>query len=87
MTTTLPTFDTLKANPDWPSLPLFDRTGWTRVRFGDVVMQCKEKVGPVVLTVFSELPQDTRGVLVHAKVEVGDYEQCRARPGERDVAS
>ena len=32
-----PALDTLRANPDWANLPLFDRTGWSRVRFGDVV--------------------------------------------------
>lgn len=39
MTTAL---DTLRANPDWASLPLFDRTGWSRVRFGDVVENVNE---------------------------------------------
>jgi hypothetical protein len=29
--------DSLKVKSDWASLPLFDRTGWTRVRFGEVV--------------------------------------------------
>ena len=37
----------LHPNPDWASLPLFDRTGWRRVRFGDVVRQLKEVVDPV----------------------------------------
>lgn len=32
--------------PDWASLPLFDRSGWKRVRFGDVVRQLKEQVDP-----------------------------------------
>lgn len=27
----------LRVNPDWKNLPLFDRNGWKRVRFGDVV--------------------------------------------------
>jgi len=27
----------LRPNPDWARLPIFDRTGWKRVRFGDVV--------------------------------------------------
>jgi type I restriction enzyme S subunit len=38
--------DRLRANPDWSSLPLFDRSNWTRVRFGDVVKQLKEEVNP-----------------------------------------
>ena len=37
----------LAPNPDWASLPLFDRTGWKRVRFGDVVRMVKEQVDPV----------------------------------------
>lgn len=36
----------LTPNPDWPSLPLFDRSKWQRVRFGDVVKQMKEQVNP-----------------------------------------
>ena len=37
----------LKVNPHWAELPLFDRKGWTKVRFGDVVRQLKEQVDPV----------------------------------------
>jgi type I restriction enzyme S subunit len=33
-------------NLEWASLPLFDRKGWTRVRFGDVVKQIKKQVDP-----------------------------------------
>ena len=29
-------------NPDWAKLPLFDRKGWKRVRFGDVVDNLNE---------------------------------------------
>ena len=36
----------LKPNPAWASLPLFDRTGWKRVRFGDVVENCAETCDP-----------------------------------------
>jgi type I restriction enzyme M protein len=35
-----------KSNPDWAELPLFDRSKWKRVRFGDVVKQMKEQVNP-----------------------------------------
>lgn len=35
---------TLRVNPDWARLPLFDRTGWTKVRFGDVVENLNETV-------------------------------------------
>lgn len=47
MSTKLPALDMLKPNPDWASLPLFDRKGWKRVRFGDVVRMLKEQVDPV----------------------------------------
>jgi type I restriction enzyme S subunit len=36
----------LTANSDWASLPLFDRTSWKRVRFGDVVENCAETCDP-----------------------------------------
>jgi type I restriction enzyme S subunit len=36
----------LQTNPDWASLQLFDRTGWKRVRFGDVVENCAETCDP-----------------------------------------
>lgn len=38
--------DALRVNPEWRSLPLFDRTGWSRVRFGDVVRNVNETVDP-----------------------------------------
>ena len=31
-----------RVNPDWARLPLFDRKGWKRVRFGDVVENVNE---------------------------------------------
>ena len=36
----------LKPNVEWASLPLFDRTGWKRVRFGNVVENCAETCDP-----------------------------------------
>jgi type I restriction enzyme, S subunit len=38
--------DGLRPNPEWAKLPIFDRRGWKRVRFGDVVRQLKEEVDP-----------------------------------------
>jgi type I restriction enzyme S subunit/type I restriction enzyme M protein len=46
MTATLPSLANLKPNPDWATLPLFDHTGWKRVRFGDVVENCAETCEP-----------------------------------------
>lgn len=36
----------LLPNLNWATLPLFDRSGWQRVRFGDVVKQMKEQIDP-----------------------------------------
>ena len=46
MKSVAPNLADLKPNLEWASLPLFDRTGWKRVRFGDVVKQLKEQVNP-----------------------------------------
>ena len=37
MTTVAPSATALKPNPNWAQLPLFDRSKWETVRFGDVV--------------------------------------------------
>ena len=42
---TITGFDKLRVNPDLASLPLFDRKGWQRVRFGDVVENVNETEG------------------------------------------
>jgi type I restriction enzyme S subunit len=36
----------LRVNPDWAKLPLFDRSRWKPVRFGDVVRVLREEVDP-----------------------------------------
>ena len=36
----------LKPNVEWASLPLFDRTGWKRVRFGDFVKNIGDRAEP-----------------------------------------
>lgn len=36
----------LRVNPDWASLPLFDRTGWTRMAFGDFAESIGERAEP-----------------------------------------
>jgi type I restriction enzyme S subunit len=46
MSTTLSSLAKMKPNPDWANLPLFDRTGWRRVRFDDVVENCNESCEP-----------------------------------------
>lgn len=39
-------YDTLQVNPDWAKLPIFDRSGWENVRFGDVVECVNETCDP-----------------------------------------
>lgn len=46
MMTSLVDLAKTKPNPAWASLPLFDRTGWKRVRFGDVVENCNATCDP-----------------------------------------
>lgn len=46
MTRNKPVLLEQRPNPDWVALPLFDRTGWKRVRFGDVVENCAETCDP-----------------------------------------
>lgn len=46
MTSAQPPLSALRPNPNWASLPLFDRMGWKRVRFGDVVENCAETCDP-----------------------------------------
>ena len=41
MTSARATLEQLRINPDWAKLPLFDRSKWKRVRFGDVVKVLK----------------------------------------------
>jgi hypothetical protein len=42
MNAVLPSLDAVRVNPRWESMPLFDRKGWKRVRFGDVVENVNE---------------------------------------------
>jgi hypothetical protein len=43
MTATLPSIAEQKPNPAWALLPLFGRTGWKRVRSGDVLKNAEPK--------------------------------------------
>ncbi|TSA37361.1 MAG: restriction endonuclease subunit S [Verrucomicrobiaceae bacterium] len=46
MAASLPSFDHHRPNPDWASLPLFDRTGWRRMAFGDFAESIGERAEP-----------------------------------------
>lgn len=47
LTAAYPTLATLRPNPDWAALPLFDRSKRERVRFGEVVENLNETCDPV----------------------------------------
>lgn len=46
MTAPLPSLAKLKPNPDWASLPVFDRTGWKRMAFGEFAESIGERAEP-----------------------------------------
>ncbi len=46
MTATLPTLAKLKPNPGWTKLPLFSRKNWSRLQFGDIVVNVNERMEP-----------------------------------------
>ena len=46
MTAALPSFPTLQPNPAWASLPLFDRTDWKRMAFGEFAESIGERAEP-----------------------------------------
>jgi type I restriction enzyme, S subunit len=46
MSVNVPSVSAVAPNPRWAELPLFDRTGWQRVRFGDVVENCNDTCDP-----------------------------------------
>ncbi len=46
MTAALPALAKLKPNPAWASLPLFDRTGWKGVAFGEFAESIGERAEP-----------------------------------------
>ncbi|MEI7731384.1 MAG: restriction endonuclease subunit S [Verrucomicrobiota bacterium] len=46
MTKEIPSLAKLKPNPQWAKLPLFDRKGWKRFRFDDIVENVNERVEP-----------------------------------------
>jgi restriction endonuclease S subunit len=42
----LPSLEGLQPNPDWAKLPLFDRTGWRTLPFGEFAQNINERVEP-----------------------------------------
>jgi hypothetical protein len=75
----------LKSNVEWAVLPLFDRTGWTRVRFGDVVENCAETCDPqgAELEQFITL---SRGVCPRFLVIARSTIDSAAPKGQKEIA-
>ena len=77
----------LKTNPNWALLPLFDRMSWTRVRFGDVVMNCNETCDPEAaglerLVAMEHLEPGSLHVRNWGNVADGTTFTRRCRPGQ-----
>lgn len=82
-----PTLSSLIPNPAWASLPLFDRTGWKRVRFGDVVENCNETCDPAEaglerFVAMEHLEPGTLHVRSWGNVTDGTTFTRRCRPGQ-----
>ncbi len=81
-------FEKLAINADWASLPLFDRSGWTRVRFGDVVENVNEtERSPAVAGIdrfiaMEHLEPGSLHVREWGKVADGTTFTRRCRPGQ-----
>jgi type I restriction enzyme S subunit len=76
-----------KPNPDWATLPLFDRTGWKRVRFGDVVENCNETCEPAAaglerFVAMEHLEPGSLHVRSWGNVADGTTFTRRCRPGQ-----
>lgn len=87
MTATLPALANLEPNPDWAALPLFDRTGWKRLRFGDVVENCNETCDPAEaglerFVAMEHLEPGSLHVRTWGNVADGTTFTRRCRPGQ-----
>lgn len=81
------TLEKLQPNPAWASLPLFDRTGWRRVRFGDVVENCNETCDPAEaglerFVAMEHLEPGSLHVREWGEVAEGTTFTRRCRPGQ-----
>ena len=77
----------LTASPAWASLPLFDRSGWKRVRFGDVVENCAETCDPAEaglerFVAMEHLEPGSLHVRAWGNVADGTTFTRRCRPGQ-----
>jgi len=77
----------LRVNPDWARLPLFDRSGWTTVRFGDVVENVNETCDPLEAAVerfvgLEHLEPGSLHLRTWGTVRGGTTFTRRCRPGQ-----
>jgi restriction endonuclease S subunit len=87
MTATLPSLAQLKPNPNWAKLPLFDRKGWTRVRFDDVVENLNETCDPAEaglerIIAMEHLEPGSLHIRAWGNVSDGTTFTRRCRPGQ-----
>ena len=75
----------LKSNVEWAVLPLSDRTGWTRVRFGDVVENCAETCDPQG-TELEQFITLSRGVCPRFLVIARSTIDSAAPKGQKEIA-
>lgn len=87
MPSVVPTLSDRRPNLIWSELPLFDRSGWKRVRFGDVVENCAEtcypaKVGVERFVAMEHLEPGSLHVRSWGNVADGTTFTRRCRPGQ-----
>lgn len=87
VTATLPSLTSLQPNPHWARLPLFDRKGWQRVRFGDVVENLNETCEPAAAGLerfigLEHLEPGSLHIRAWGKVADGTTFTRRCRPGQ-----
>ena len=87
MTATLTPLSELQPNPNWARLPLFDRKGWSRVRFGDVVENLNETCEPEAAGLerfigLEHLEPGSLHIRAWGKVADGTTFTRRCRPGQ-----
>jgi len=87
MTSAIPSLSQLKPNPAWAKLPLFDRKGWKRVRFDDVVENLNEtcdpaEVGLERVIAMEHLEPGSLHIRAWGNVADGTTFTRRCRPGQ-----
>ena len=87
MTVVSPSLTSLKPNPQWARLPLFNRKNWSRVRFDDVVENLNETCDPAEaglerVIAMEHLEPGSLHIRAWGNVEDGTTFTRRCRPGQ-----